>query len=117
MHDSLRRLRSSDNTTSVSGRSNKHAKLTKMVSKDASEHTHKSSHKMPSKDHANQRPRLHVLASVTSDSTCSIDYREENIIGISSVFPDNPSSDASLQQKDYLVINRIRKTVTSEKVF
>nr|CAH8869810.1 unnamed protein product [Trichobilharzia regenti] len=85
LHDSLRRLRSSDNTTSVSGRSNKHAKLTKMVSKDASEHTHKSSHKMPSKDHANQRPRLHVLASVTSDSTCSIDYREENIIGISNL--------------------------------
>ncbi|CAI2734654.1 unnamed protein product [Schistosoma spindalis] len=84
LHDSLRRLRSSDNTSSVSARSNKHAKLTHVVSKNTNEYTHKSSHKASSKDQVNQKPHSHVLASVTSNSTCSVDYRDENIIGISS---------------------------------
>ncbi|KAH8865931.1 Protein unc-80 like [Schistosoma japonicum] len=85
LHDSLRRLRSSDNTSSASARSNKHAKLTKVVSKNPSEHIHKSSYKISSKDQVSQKRRLHVLASVTSDSTCSVDYRDENIIGISNL--------------------------------
>ncbi|CAH8584739.1 unnamed protein product [Schistosoma turkestanicum] len=85
LHDSLRRLRSSDNTSSASARSNKHAKLTKVVSKNTNEHVTKSSNKMSSKDQVHQKPQLHVLASVTSDSTCSVDYRDENIIGISNL--------------------------------
>lgn len=80
----MRRLRSSDNTSSVSARSNKHTKLTKAVSKNTNEDTHKSSHKVSSKDQVNQKLQSHVLASVTSNSTCSVDYRDENIIGISS---------------------------------
>ncbi|CAH8653517.1 unnamed protein product [Schistosoma bovis] len=85
LHDSLRRLRSSDNTSSVSARSNKHTKLTKVVSKNTNEYTHKSSHKVSSKDQVNQKLQSHVLASVTSNSTCSVDYRDENIIGISNL--------------------------------
>ncbi|KAK4476002.1 hypothetical protein MN116_001236 [Schistosoma mekongi] len=85
LHDSLRRLRSSDNTSSASARSNKHAKLTKVVSKNPSEHIHKSTYKISSKDQVSQKRRLHVLASVTSDSTCSVDYRDENTIGISNL--------------------------------
>ncbi|XP_018654349.1 hypothetical protein Smp_174230 [Schistosoma mansoni] len=85
LHDSLRRLRSSDNTSSVSARSNKHAKLTKVVSKNTDEYTHKSSHKVSSKDQVNQKPQSYVLASVTSNSTCSVDYRDENTIGISNL--------------------------------
>ncbi|VDO96812.1 unnamed protein product [Schistosoma margrebowiei] len=91
LHDSLRRLRSSDNTSSVSARSNKHTKLTKVASKNTNEYTHKSSHKVSSKDQVNQKLQSHVLASVTSNSTCSVDYRDENIIGISKLCSSDPN--------------------------